>query len=229
MPHESGLAQDNSIARVSVGKASESSYDPLPEDNGRPQGQNSQNDPGFAYEGQSGADYSLHLDDEEDDDKESVADPPPLVMTYSRLVSFIHDRFPHSQPSTAAHVPPRCEFEDFFSISDPAPASRQNLKVYRRVSELVSVSADRASRLARECRALHRVVLLKRRLFYVGDKPFYCLARFLNPDFSRISKTKNILKTWNSSVTLSDLENSIAVLVRFLLGTLNVFGCFLHS
>ena len=35
---------------------------------------------------------------------------------YTRLVNFIHDRFPHSRPSTAAHVPPRCEFEDFFSI-----------------------------------------------------------------------------------------------------------------
>ena len=43
-------------------------------------------------------------------------------------------------------------------------------------------------------------------MFYVGDDPDYCSARFLNPDFSRISKSKNILKTWTSSVTLADLE-----------------------
>ena len=83
---------------------------------------------------------------------------------------------------------------------------QNNLKVYPRVAELVSTSADRASRLARESRALHQVVPLKRKMFYVGDEPYYCTACFLNPDFSRISKTKNILKTRSSSVTLADLE-----------------------
>ena len=68
------------------------------------------------------------------------------------------------------------------------------------------VSADRASRLVRESRALHRVVPLKWKMFYVGDEPDYCSARYLNPDFSRISMTKNILKTHSSSVTLADLE-----------------------
>ena len=126
VPHESRLDQDNSMPRVSVGKASESSRDSPSEDTDRPQGQNSQNEPGFTYEGQSGADYSFHDDDEEDDDKESVADPPPLDKTYARLVSFIHNRFPHSQPSTAAHAPPQCEFEDFFSINDPAPSTKQS-------------------------------------------------------------------------------------------------------
>ena len=178
----------------------------MSEDTESPQGQNSQNEPVFTYEGQSGADYSFHHDDEEDDDKESVADPPPLDKTYARLVSFIHNRFPHSQPSTAAHVPPRCEFEDFFSINDPAPSTKQNLKVYPRVAELVSASADRASRLARESRVLHRVVPFKHKMLYVGDEPDYCSACFLNPDFSRISKTKNILKTRSSSITLADLE-----------------------
>ena len=88
---------------------------------------------------------------------------------------------------------PRCEFKDFFSITDPAPASRQNLTIYPRVSELVNASADRASRLARESRALYRVVPSKRKMFYVGNELDYCSARFLNPDFSRISKNKNIL------------------------------------
>ena len=71
---------------------------------------------------------------------------------------------------------------------------------------MVNASADRASCLARESRALHRVVPLKRRIFYVGDDTDYCSARFLNPDFARISKSKNILKSRASSVTLADLE-----------------------
>ena len=79
--------------------------------------------------------------------------------------------------------------KSFFSINDPAPSTRQNLAVYPRVAELVNVSADRASRLPRESWAFHRVVPLKRRMFYVGDVPDYCSARFLNPDFARISKS----------------------------------------
>ena len=114
--HESRLAQDRS--RSSVGKTSESSRDPPMEDTDSPQG--SQHDPGFTSVGQSGA---------EDDDKDSVADPPLLDKTYARLVNFLHNRFPHSQPFTAVHVPPRCEFEDFFSINNPAPSTKQNFKV----------------------------------------------------------------------------------------------------
>ena len=60
--------------------------------------------------------------------------------------------------------------------------------------------------MARESRALHRVVPLKRKMFYVGDEPDYCSAQYLNPDFSRLSKTKNIVKTRASSVNLADLE-----------------------
>ena len=120
VPHESRLAQGNSSVGASVGETSETSRVPPAEDSGRPQGQDSQHDTGFAYVGQSGADYLFRQDDEEDDDRESVADLPPLDKMYSRLVNFIHERF----PSTAARMPPRCEFEDFFSINDPAPASR---------------------------------------------------------------------------------------------------------
>ena len=198
VPHESRLAQGIASARAKVGETSETSRDPPAEDSGKPQGQDSQHDPGFAY--------SFRQEEEEDDDRESVADLPPPDKTYTCLVNFIHERFPHSRPSTAARLPPRCEFEDFFSITDPAPTSRQNITIYPRVSELVDASANRASRLARESRASHRVVPLKRKMFYVGDQPDYCAARFLNLDFSPISKNKNILKIRASSVTLADLE-----------------------
>ena len=85
-------------------------------------------------------------------------------------------------------------------------STKPNLVIYPRVSEIVEASTDRASRFARESRSLHRVVPLKRRMFHVGDQPDYCSARFSNPDFSRISKRKMIIKSHSSSVSLSDLE-----------------------
>ena len=91
-------------------------------------------------------------------------------------------------------------------MSDPPSASRQNLTVYPRVLEIIDSIAERASRLARESRPLHRVVPLRRKMFFVGDKPDFCNAWYVNPDFARISKNKTILKTRTSSVTLADLE-----------------------
>ena len=128
------------------------------------------------------------------------------IDIYFILKITFHDRFPHSRPASAPRLPPRCEFKEFFAISESAPAARQNLLIFPRVSELVDSSADRASRLARESRPLHRVVPLKRKMFHIGDQPDYCAARFLNPDFSRISKNKTILKTRASSVSLADFE-----------------------
>ena len=91
-------------------------------------------------------------------------------------------------------------------MSDPPSASRQNLTVYPRVLEIIDSIAERASRLARESHPLHRVVPLRRKMFFVGDKPDFCNAWYVNPDFARISKNKTILKTRTSSVTLADLE-----------------------
>ena len=135
-----------------------------------------------------------------------VIELPPPDKTYTRLIQYIHDRFPHSRPSSAPRLPPRCEFEEYFAISDSTPATRQNLLLYPRVSELVDANADRPSQLARESRPLHRVVPLKRKMFHIGDQPDYCVACYLNPDFFRISKNKSILKTRASSVSLADLE-----------------------
>ena len=200
----SGLAQGSASARVSLGVTSESSRVP-PEDSERPQGPGGQSGQGVGSGIQTGSYYAFHQE-YDDDDRDSVADPPVIDRTYARLVSFIHDRFTNSQSSTSAHVPPRCEFEDYFAVSDPPAATRQNLTVYPRVAELVDSSAERASRLARESRPLHLVVPLRRKMFYIGDNPDYCNAHYLNPDFARISKTKNILKTRTSLVNLVDLE-----------------------
>ena len=201
MPHESGLAS----ASRNLDETPETVRHLPLGDTGKTQN-HSQRAPEFAKESQSGAGFDSQHEDDDDEDRESVTEIPPLDKAYTCLFQYIYDRFPHSRPSSAPHLPPRCEFEEFFATSDVTPATKLNLLIYPRVSELVAASADRASRLARESRPLHRVVPLRRRMFHVGDQPDYCAARFLNPDFSRISKHKTILKSRASSVTLADLE-----------------------
>ena len=91
-------------------------------------------------------------------------------------------------------------------MSDPPSASRQFLTVYPRVAEIIDASADRAARLARESQPLHRVVPLRRKLFNVGDRPDFCNVLYVNPEFSRILQNKNISKSRNAYMSLSDLE-----------------------
>ena len=88
-----------------------------------------QSSSGFSYGGEAETESVFHPEDDDDEDRESVADPPVLDRTYTRLVDFIYNRFAHSRPSASAQLPPRCEFEDFFAVSDPPSASRQNLTV----------------------------------------------------------------------------------------------------
>ena len=212
VPQRSGLAHHRVDSRShALGSGSGSSRDPPLE------GGESSQDPGVHANLGAGAssqapEGNYHPDDDDEDDRESIGDPPAPDKTYVRLIDFIYDRFIHSKPSAAAHVPPRCDFESYFSISDPPSASRQFLMVYTRVAEIIDASADRAARLARESRPLHRVVPLRRKLFNVGDRPDFCNARYVNPEFSRISQNKNILKSRNASMSLSDLEKVRSIL-----------------
>ena len=155
---------------------------------------------------QAESDVGCHPEEDDEEDRESVCDPPVQDKTYSRLIDFIYNRFANSRPSASTHMPPRCEFESFFAVSDAPAASKHYLTVYPRVAEIIDSSSDRAARLARESRPLHRVVPLRRRWFNVGDQPDFSNARYVNPDFSRIAQNKNILKTRNASVSLADLE-----------------------
>ena len=91
-----------------------------------------------------------------------------MDKTLSRVFNFIFDKFANSRPLTNASAPPRCEFEEYFAISDPPAASRQNLRVYPRVSEIIDASSEKASRLASESKPLHRVVPLRRKFFFCG-------------------------------------------------------------
>ena len=198
VPHEDDLASASNIDETP-----ETVRHP-PGDTEEPQG--SQRAPGFARQHQAGAGFDSQVEDDEDDDRESVADTTPADKAYNSLIHYIYDRFPHSQPVSAPHIPPRCEFEEFFATSEVTSSTKPNLSLYPRVSEIIESSVDRASRFARESRPLHRVVPLKRRAFHVGDQPDFCAASFVNPDFSRISKHKTILKSRSSSVSLCDLE-----------------------
>ena len=191
VPHESGLAS----ASGDMDETPKTVRHP-PGDSGEPQG--SQRGPEFTRQHQSGAGFESQHEDE--DDRESVTEISPPDKAYNNLMYYIYDRFPHSRPTSAPHLPPRCEFEEFFATSAVTSSTKPNLLIYPRVSELVEASADR------ESRPLHRVVPLRRRTFHVVDQPDYCAARFLNPDFSRISKQKTIFKSRSSSVSLSDLE-----------------------
>ena len=129
-----------------------------------------------------------------------------LDKTFSRLINFIYDRFSHARPVTNTSAPPRCDFEEYFPVSEPPIAARQNLTVYPRVSEVIDAILEKASRLARESRPLHKIVPLRRKVFFAGDNQDFCDARFVYFNFARISNNKTILKTRLSSVNLADLE-----------------------
>ena len=196
VPHEDEIAS----ARV-IDETPETPRHP-PGDAGEPQGRRST--PAFVKHHQAGAGFDSQPED--DDGRESNADNTPSDRAYNRLMHYIHDRFPHSEPASAPHVPPRCEFEEFFSTSEATSSARPNLTLYLRVDEILDSCANKASRFARESKPLHRVFPLKRRTFHVGDQPDFCSARYVNPDFSRITKQKTILKSRASSVSLADLE-----------------------
>ena len=176
-----------------------------PGDTGEPQGRRSA--PAFVRHHQAGAGFDSQPDDDvDDDDRESNADSAPSDITYIRLMHYIHDRFPHSEPASAPHAPPRCEFEQFFSTSEASSSANTDLKLYPRVDEILDSCGDRAARFAKESKPLHRIIPWRRKAIHVGDRPDFCVARYLNSDFSRISKQKTIWKSRASSVSLSDLE-----------------------
>ena len=121
VPHESGLAS----ASGDMDETPETVRHP-PGDSGEPQG--SQRAPEFARQRQSGAGFESQLEDE--DDRESVTELSPPDKAYNNLMYYIYDRFPHSRPTLAPHLPPRCEFEEFFATSAVTSSTKPNLLIY---------------------------------------------------------------------------------------------------
>ena len=87
------------------------------------------------------------VDDDDDDfeDRDSIAGAP-VDANFARLVDYIYNRFPHSKPDTAAIGQPRCEYEQYFSVSEPPEPTHKFLKLYPRVSEIQSFSGECAAR-----------------------------------------------------------------------------------
>ena len=177
-----------------------------PEDTGEPQGK--RRAPAFVRHHQTGAGFDSQPDedDDDDDDRDSEADGAQSDKTYVRLMHYIHDRFPYSVPASAPREHPRCEFEEFFSTSEVTSSAKPIVTLYPRVDEILDSCADRATRFAKESKPLHHVLPFKRKATPVGDRPDFCLARYVNTNFSRISRQKKILRSRASSMTLSDLE-----------------------
>ena len=107
-------------------------------------------------------------DDEDDmDDQESFAEAP-VDRAFAHLIDYIYQRFPHSEPQTAASTAPRCDYESFFAIAEPPEPSRKFLLLYPRVAEIQSTVCEHEANLARESRPLFRMLPYRRRAFSIN-------------------------------------------------------------
>ena len=195
VPHE-----DISVCDSIMDETPETPLHP-PGDTGEPQ--DLRRAPAFVRHHQTGTGFDSQPD-EDDDERDSEADGTQLDKSFVWLLHYIQDRFPHSIPTSAPREPPRCEFEKFFSTSDNTSSAKPILTLYPRVDEILDSCADRAARYAKESKPLHCVLPFKRRATQVGDHPDFCMARYLNSDFSHISRHKKILRSRASSMTLSE-------------------------
>ena len=197
------LHEENLASNSFIDETPETPRHP-PGDAGEPQGRRSA--PAFVRHHQARAGFESQPDDDDDDDRDSMANSAPSDKSYIRLMHYIHDCFPRSEPASAPQEPPRCEFEEFFSTSEASSSAKPTLTLYPQVDEILGSCADRAARFVKESKPLHRVLPFKRKSAPVGYRPDFCIARYVNSDFSRISRQKTILKSRASSVSLLDLE-----------------------
>ena len=79
------------------------------------------------------------------------------------------------------------------------------------MDEILDSYADRATRFAKESKPLHRVLPFKRKATPVGDRPDFCLARYVNTDFSHMSRQTKILRFVNDSVLLRKIGPGFSI------------------
>ena len=91
-------------------------------------------------------------------------------------------------------------------MADPLSSSQPRLRLYLRVSEIVSETQDRSAKLALEAKPIHRVLPLKRGMFTVMDEPNYTRPLLVNPDFSRLTANRTIPNTHAGTVSFVDME-----------------------
>ena len=76
---------------------------------------------------------------------------------YTHLINFVYDQHPESRPLDSPLVPPRCAFEELFTIANSQGSSRPKIRGYPFVEEIVSQTQDRSAKLARDSKPLHQV------------------------------------------------------------------------
>ena len=81
------------------------------------------------------------------------------------------------------------------------------------MDEILDSYADRATRFAKESKPLHRVLPFKRKATPVGDRPDFCLARYVNTVFSHMSRQTKILRSRfvNDSVLLKNIGPGFSI------------------
>ena len=103
----------------------------------------------------------------------------------------------------------------FFSTSEVTSSAQPIVTLYPRVDEILDSYADRATRFAKESKPLHHVLPFKRKATPVGDRPDFCLARYVNTEFSHISRQTKILRSRfvNDSSYLEKLDQASQSLI----------------
>ena len=210
VPHE-----DISVCDRIMDEAPETLWHP-PGDTGEPQ--DLRRAPAFVRHHQTGAGFHSQPDvsyrkDNDDDVRDSDANVTQSDRNYVRLMHSIHNRFPYSVPASAHREHPRCELWNFFSTSEVTSSAKPIVTLYPRVDEILNSYADRATRFAKESKPLHRVLPFKRKATPVGDRPDFCLARYVNTDFSHISRQTKILRSHfvNDSVLLRKIGPGFSI------------------
>ena len=94
----------------------------------------------------------------------------------------------------------RCQYEEFFSVSDPPEPVRKFMNLSPRISEIQPTSSERAARLSRESRPLFKILPLRCRAVSIGDDSVFCDQRFLNSDYSRTCSSKSVPKSGAASI-----------------------------
>ena len=187
MPPGSGFAHLTQVShgpvRSAVGAGSEQSQDSLCEDPEAAQPPQPSAGPrvSFAASG-SEVSFAQELEDEEDDDRDSVCEAQVVDKTFNRLVQYVYNKYYESRLLSDPSAPSRCDFESYFAIAKPHSLSCLRMKVYPRVSELLTQSREHVAKFARESKPPHKVIPLRCKVFPVADEPDFSSPRWLNLD-----------------------------------------------
>ena len=120
------------------------------------------------------------------------------------MINYVYDQYDAFRPFSDSTTPPWCDFEDYFTVTEPQSSLHLKLRIYPRVDELLYKSKERVAKFARVSKPLHKIIPIRCKFFPVVEEPDFSAPNWLNPDFARISNNKVITKTRYSSATLAD-------------------------